>query len=125
VTTDAPDAWALLGDPSRRSILEALSSRPRSVTDLAGLLPISRPAVSQHLKLLKDAGVVFDRPEGTRRIYAVDAEQLARYRTELDRFWGTTLTNFARHAQEPGSPPGTPASLLRRNRTEPTDEEIR
>lgn len=99
MTTDALDAWALLGDPSRRSILEALSSQPSSVTDLARLLPISRPAVSQHLKLLKDSGVVVDRAVGTRRIYSIDAARLARYRAQLDEFWGATLTNFAAHAE--------------------------
>jgi DNA-binding transcriptional ArsR family regulator len=106
VTTDALDVWALLGDPSRRSIIEALSSEPSSVTDLAKALPISRPAVSQHLKLLKDAGVVVDRAEGTRRIYSVDTDQLARYRAQLDRFWGATLNSFAQQTElRPGSAP--------------------
>ncbi|HWU22170.1 MAG TPA: metalloregulator ArsR/SmtB family transcription factor [Nocardioides sp.] len=95
MTTNALDAWALLGDPSRRTILEALVAAPRSVAELARSLPISRPAVSQHLKLLKDAGVVADRAEGTRRIYSVDAAALARYRAELDGFWGATLANLA------------------------------
>lgn len=99
VTTNASDAWTLLGDPSRRSILEVLSVEPSSVTDLARVLPISRPAVSQHLKLLKGAGVVTDRAEGTRRIYSVDADQLERFRVELDRFWGATLENFIRAGQ--------------------------
>ena len=99
VTTDALDVWALLGDPSRRSIIEALSSEPSSVTDLAKALPISRPAVSQHLKLLKDAGVVVDRAAGTRRIYSVDTDQLARYRAQLDRFWGATLHSFAQQTE--------------------------
>jgi DNA-binding transcriptional ArsR family regulator len=109
VTTNALDAWTLLADPSRRSIIEALSAEPSSVTDLARALPISRPAVSQHLKLLKRAGVVTDRAAGTRRIYSVDADQLERYRVELDRFWGSTLENFSRlgrpeapdHEEEP------------------------
>lgn len=96
MTTNALDAWALLGDPSRRTILEVLAAAPSSVAELARALPISRPAVSQHLKVLKEAGVVADRAEGTRRIYSVDAEQLARYRAELDGFWGATLANLTR-----------------------------
>ena len=94
MATDALDAWTVLGDPSRRRILEALAARPSSVTDLARELPISRPAVSQHLKLLKGVGVVQDRAEGTRRISSVDAERLARFRAELDAFWGATLSAF-------------------------------
>lgn len=108
MTTNGLDAWALLGDPSRRSILEVLSGAPSSVAQLARALPISRPAVSQHLKLLKAAGVVSDRAEGTRRIYSVDAEALARYRIELDEFWGATLMNFAQHAE---APPANPTAM--------------
>jgi len=99
VTTDALDAWALLGDPTRRSIVEALALHPSSVTELADTLPVSRPAVSQHLKLLKDAGIVHDRPEGTRRIYCIDAARLARFRRQLDDFWGATL----RHLSDPAT----------------------
>lgn len=95
MTANALDPWAVLGDASRRSILEALSVRPSSVTDLASALPISRPAVSQHLKLLKGAGLVTDAAQGTRRIYSVDADRLAQFRAELDSFWGATLTSFA------------------------------
>jgi DNA-binding transcriptional ArsR family regulator len=87
----ALDAWTLLGDPTRRSIIERLSAAPCSVSQLAEDLPVSRPAVSQHLRLLKDAGVVHDEAQGTRRIYSIDAARLARYRRELDAFWGTTL----------------------------------
>jgi len=95
VTTDALDAWTVLGDPTRRSIVARLASRPSSVTELADALPVSRPAVSQHLRLLKDAGVVHDRAEGTRRIYSIDAARLARYRRELDSFWGAALQQLA------------------------------
>lgn len=102
VTANALDAWALLGDPSRRTILEVLTAAPSSVAELARALPISLPAVSQHLKVLKHAGVVNDRAEGTRRIYSVDAAALARYRAELDGFWGATLANFAQIAAESG-----------------------
>jgi DNA-binding transcriptional ArsR family regulator len=92
------DPWAALGDPSRRRILRLLASRPASVTDLAAGLPISRPAVSQHLKVLKDCGLVVVRPQGTRRIYQMDPAGLAALRAELDSFWGAALTNFAQLA---------------------------
>lgn len=85
------DAWSLLGDPSRRLILQVLAAVPSSVGDLARVLPISRPAVSQHLKVLKDAGLVRHRPEGTRRIYSVDARELSRQRDQLERFWRETI----------------------------------
>jgi len=89
------DPWAAMGDPSRRRIVQLLAHRPASVTDLAQGLPISRPAVSQHLKVLKDAGLVVVRPDGTRRIYQVDPAGIATLRTELDGFWGAALANFA------------------------------
>lgn len=87
------DAWFLLGDPSRRLILQVLAAVPSSVSDLARVLPISRPAVSQHLKVLKDAGLVRATAEGTRRIYSVETRELARYRDQLDRFWRETLVS--------------------------------
>jgi DNA-binding transcriptional ArsR family regulator len=93
VTTYA-DPWVALGDPSRRAIFARLAERPRAVTDLAADLPISRPAVSQHLKVLKDAALVRVHPEGTRRIYAVDADGLSALRAELESFWGAALANF-------------------------------
>lgn len=96
----ALDPWALLGDPTRRSIIERLSAAPSSVTQLADALPVSRPAVSQHLKLLKDAGIVQDQPQGTRRVYSIDAARLARYRRELDAFWGSTLTQLHDQTQD-------------------------
>ena len=91
----AYDAWFLLGDPSRRLILQVLAAVPSSVSDLARVLPISRPAVSQHLKLLKDAGLVRSQAEGTRRIYSVETRELSRYRQQLERFWRETLTESA------------------------------
>ena len=66
------DAWTALGDPTRKAIFELLADRPRAVGELAGELPVSRPAVSQHLKVLKDAGLVVDQPVGTRRVYRVE-----------------------------------------------------
>lgn len=92
--TDRLDAWALLGDASRRTIIERLSAGPCTVTELAQEMPISRPAVSQHLKVLRDAGVVQDFQEGRHRVYSVDAQRLARYRRQLDQFWAETLSNL-------------------------------
>jgi DNA-binding transcriptional ArsR family regulator len=88
-----------LGDPTRFAIFEALTERPRAVGELAGLFPVSRPAVSQHLKVLKDAGLVKDRKAGTRRVYAVDPEGVARLRKELDRVWTDALSAFKRAAE--------------------------
>jgi len=95
VVTYPLDAWALLGDPSRRSIIERLSVSPCTVSKLADQMPISRPAVSQHLKVLKDAGVVHDAPEGRTRVYSIDAHRLERYRRQLDQFWSDALGNLA------------------------------
>jgi DNA-binding transcriptional ArsR family regulator len=88
------DAWTALADPTRRTILELVAARPRSVGALAEQLPVTRPAVSQHLKLLKTAGLVRDHAEGTRRIYRVDPAGLAELRAQLDRFWNQALANF-------------------------------
>lgn len=95
------DAWALLADPSRRSIIERLSVAPSTVADLADVMPISRPAVSQHLKVLKDAGVVRDATRGRNRVYSIDAERLVRYRSQLDRFWSGALDNLGAAAGAP------------------------
>lgn len=94
MATYVVDAWTALGDPTRRDIFARLAQRPRSVTELADELPVSRPAVSQHLKVLKEASLVRVRPEGTRRIYAADARGLEAMRAELEGFWSATLTNF-------------------------------
>ena len=83
-----------LGDPTRRAIFERLADRPRAVGELARELPVSRPAVSQHLKVLKDARLVVDRPVGTRRIYEVDPDGLAALRGYLDHFWDQALAGF-------------------------------
>ncbi|HZU10682.1 MAG TPA: metalloregulator ArsR/SmtB family transcription factor [Pseudacidobacterium sp.] len=85
-----------LGDPTRFAIFSALAERPQAVGELAALFPVSRPAVSQHLKVLKNAGLVTDRKSGTRRVYAVDPEGVARLRKELDRIWNDALTAFKR-----------------------------
>ena len=89
------DAWTALADPTRRTIFEMVALRPRAVGELAELLPVTRPAVSQHLKSLKTAGVVLDRAEGTRRIYRANPKGLAELRAQLDRFWTEALASFA------------------------------
>ncbi len=89
-----------LADPTRRAIFEHLAERPRAVGELARELPVSRPAVSQHLKVLKGAGLVTDRPAGTRRIYAVDPDGLAELRAYLDSFWNQALAAFKTAAEQ-------------------------
>ena len=84
-------AWDVLADGTRRAIVAALAERPRAVGELAAGLPVSRPAVSQHLRVLKDAGLVTERAEGTRRIYEVDPVALSALRDQLDTFWRRTL----------------------------------
>jgi len=88
------DAWAALGNPTRRAIFERLADRPRAVGELAGELPVSRPAVSQHLKVLKGAGLVVDRPAGSRRIYQLDPAGVGALRAELERFWNQALAAY-------------------------------
>ena len=94
-------ALEALGDPMRRAIFEQLVGRPSSVRELADVLPISRPAVSQHLKVLKQSGLVVDQPQGTRRIYRVDPAGVAAMRGYLDQMWDAALTAFAKAAEEP------------------------
>ena len=88
------ERWTALGDPTRRAIFERLAERPRAVGDLASELPVSRPAVSQHLKVLKDAGLVVDEAVGTRRIYRLDPDGLRDLRAYLDHFWDQALAGF-------------------------------
>ena len=87
-------AFAALADPTRREVFERLADGPRAVGDLAQGLPVSRPAVSQHLKVLKEAGLVTDRAEGARRVYQIDPQGLGQMRAWLDRFWGQALDAF-------------------------------
>jgi len=94
-------ALAALADPTRRAIFERLATGPRAVGELAAELPVSRPAVSQHLKVLKGAGLVVDRPVGTRRIYAVDPDGIEALRAYLDQFWSKTLTAFKQVVEQP------------------------
>ena len=88
------DPWDALGDGTRRAIFECLVARPRAVGELARDLPVSRPAVSQHLRVLKHAGLVSDRAEGTRRVYAVNPAGLEALRADLDRLWTHALSAF-------------------------------
>ncbi len=98
--TYATDGWTALADPTRRAIFERVVERPRAVGELASELPVSRPAVSQHLRVLKDAGLVLDRPAGTRRIYEVNRDGLAELRAQLDGFWNQALSNYKRLVEE-------------------------
>ena len=95
------DPWAALGDGTRRAIFERLAEGPCAVGDLAGGLPVSRPAVSQHLKVLKNAGLVVDQAAGNRRIYRVDPGGLAALRADLDRFWHSTLAAYKAADEQP------------------------
>jgi DNA-binding transcriptional ArsR family regulator len=88
------DGWGALGDRTRRTIFSRVARRPCAVGELARELPVSRPAVSQHLKVLKDAGLVTDRRDGNRRIYQVNPDGLQTLRAELDQFWSSTLAGF-------------------------------
>jgi DNA-binding transcriptional ArsR family regulator len=88
------NALRCLSDPTRREVFEKLRAGPQSVGALARGLPVSRPAVSQHLKALKDAGLVAQRAEGARRVYYIDPHGLAELRRWLDRFWTEALTSF-------------------------------
>jgi DNA-binding transcriptional ArsR family regulator len=87
-------ALECLGDPTRRTVFERLRSGPLSVGAIARDMPVSRPAVSQHLAVLKDAGLVIDRPVGTRRIYSIDPRGLSALRAWLDQFWDQALASF-------------------------------
>jgi DNA-binding transcriptional ArsR family regulator len=97
LTSHARGGQALeaLGDPTRRAIFERLVVTPRSVRELADVLPVSRPAVSQHMKVLKQSGLVVDRAVGTRRIYRVDPAGVAAMREYLDQMWDAALAAFA------------------------------
>ena len=103
--TYEPDGWSALGDRTRRAIFTRVARRPCAVGELARELPVSRPAVSQHLRVLKQAGLVTDRPDGNRRIYEVDPAGLRALRADLDQFWSAALAGFKetveRQAKEP------------------------
>ena len=94
------EGFTALGDPTRRAIFERLAGRARAVGDLAREMPVSRPAVSQHLKVLKKAGLVIDRPVGSRRLYQVDPDGIGALRAYLDRFWNRALVAFKAAVEE-------------------------
>jgi DNA-binding transcriptional ArsR family regulator len=101
VTTDQLAAWSALGDRTRHTIFERLAERPYAVGELAKGLPVSRPAVSQHLRVLKDAGLVVDQSVGNRRIYAINPDGLSELRAELDRFWTSALAAYKAAVEQP------------------------
>jgi DNA-binding transcriptional ArsR family regulator len=101
VPTYQVDALNALGEPTRRAIFERLADRPLAVGELARELPVSRPAVSQHLKVLKDARLVMDRPAGNRRIYQLDPEGMAALRAYLDQFWSKALVAYKAAVEQP------------------------
>jgi DNA-binding transcriptional ArsR family regulator len=92
-----------LGDPTRRAILQRLVDRPLAVGELAEAFPVSRPAISQHLKVLKSARLVIDRAEGTRRLYQVDPAAIEGLRQYFDRFWSDALASFRKAAERAGT----------------------
>ena len=95
-----------LSDPTRRRVFERLRSGPQSVGVLAKGLPVSRPAVSQHLKVLKEAGLVVDRSEGARRVYYIDPDGLGELRRWIDQFWDDALEAFKKEVEKPKKPAG-------------------
>ena len=105
VDTYGDSSVGLLGDPTRRAIFELLARNPSSVAELAKQLPVSRPAVSQHLRVLKDGGLVVSRAEGTRRVYQLNPAGVNALRAYLDRIWGEALTAFHKAAEAAYSEP--------------------
>jgi DNA-binding transcriptional ArsR family regulator len=97
--------FAALGDPTRRTIFARLSDRPRAVGELAAEFPVSRPAVSQHLKVLKEAGLVIDRRAGNRRVYQLNPNGLSTLRAQLDRFWSKALASYKELVEQPTEEP--------------------
>ena len=95
-----------LSDPTRRRVFERLRSGPQSVGVLAKGLPVSRPAVSQHLKVLKEAGLVLDRSEGARRVYYIDPDGLGELRRWIDQFWDDALQAFKNEVETSKTPKG-------------------
>ena len=99
-------ALQCLGDPTRRRVFERLRAGPQSVGALAKGMPVSRPAVSQHLRALKDAGLVNEHAEGTRRVYYIDPDGLGSLRRWIDEFWDSALQSFKREVEKPAAPIG-------------------
>jgi DNA-binding transcriptional ArsR family regulator len=99
VDANGVEGLGLLGDPTRRAIFELLARRPSSVGELAQQLPITRSAVSQHLRVLKDGGLVVSNADGTRRVYRLNPDGVTALRAYLDRIWDQALTAFGKAAQ--------------------------
>src|SRR5687768_5509604 len=95
------EVWTALADATRRAIFERLADRPRAVGELAAEFPVTRSAVSQHLKVLKDAGLVVDRRAGNRRIYQLNPDGVGALRAQLDRFWSKALATYKEIAEQP------------------------
>ena len=100
MTYEEAEGWTTLADPNRRSILMELAAGERTVSELTRTLPVSQPAVSQHLKVLKNVGLVSDRAEGTKRIYRLDEAGVVALRDQLDTFWERTLSGFEQLMEE-------------------------
>jgi DNA-binding transcriptional ArsR family regulator len=96
-----PQMLSALADPTRRQIFETIVERPRNVRELADDLPVTRPAVSQHLRVLRDVGLVVDRKEGTRRIHSANPAALAELRAYVERIWADALADFTAAAEPP------------------------
>src|SRR5262252_5568958 len=105
------NALSALADPTRRRVFERLRSGPQPVGVIAAGLPVSRPAVSQHLKALKEAGLVQDRAEGTRRVYYIDPDGLGELRRWIDQFWDDALESFKREVEMLDTSPVKPSSV--------------
>jgi DNA-binding transcriptional ArsR family regulator len=103
-------ALECLGDPTRRKVFERLGSGPLSVGEIAKTMPVSRPAVSQHLAVLKEAGLVTDRPVGTRRVYSIDPRGLGALRAWLDQFWDGALASFQEEVDRTAGPESKPSA---------------
>jgi DNA-binding transcriptional ArsR family regulator len=115
-------ALLALADPTRRQVFEHLRSGPRAVGEIAAEMPVSRPAVSQHLKVLKEAGLVADQAAGTRRVYYIDPQGLGALRSWLDQFWDSALEAFKAEVEQPkGSPHESTEPARRERRTRPQD----
>ena len=104
-SSPAAEVLDALGDPTRRAVLELLRTGPRAVVDIASELPVSRPAVSQHLRVLKTVGLVTERRDGTRHLYRIDVQGLAALRTYLEGFWDVALAAFKEAAEQEGGSP--------------------
>jgi len=100
MTYEEAEGWSTLADPNRRSILMELAEGERTVSELTETLPVSQPAVSQHLKILKHVGLVSDRAEGTKRIYRLNEAGVAALRDQLDTFWKRTMSGFEQMMEE-------------------------